>query len=44
MPNWIGYRIGRLIKSLLPRSLLGRSLLMILVPLVLLDIVRGHLA
>ena len=34
-----GYEIGRLVKRVLPRSLLGRSLLMILVPLVLLDLV-----
>jgi two-component system osmolarity sensor histidine kinase EnvZ len=39
MRNWFGRRLGRLIKSVLPRSLLGRSLLMILVPLVLLDLV-----
>ena len=39
MGSWLGNRIGRLVKSVLPRSLLGRSLLMILVPLVLLDLV-----
>ncbi len=39
MRAWFGKRIGRLVKSVLPRSLLGRSLLMILVPLVLLDLV-----
>ena len=39
MPSWIGSRFGRIVKTVLPRSLLGRSLLMILVPLVLLDIV-----
>ena len=37
--GFVGDRIGRLVKSGLPRSLLGRSLLMILVPLVLLDTV-----
>jgi two-component system osmolarity sensor histidine kinase EnvZ len=37
--NFLSYRIGRVIKAILPRSLLGRSLLMILVPLVLLDLV-----
>src|ERR1700712_2620188 len=40
--SWLAVKLGRLIKTVLPRSLLGRSLLMILVPLVLPPCVPGR--